>query len=156
MNSEYSNYWKDPRWQRFRLKVLEKDGFKCTNCGDAKSELHAHHLYYISKRKPWEYPEECVLTLCDDCHKVTHEVPSEILEWEISLGVFTRAYHGNTIGFAIGPMAYHLSADSIEELSDAVSWSICNREDLLKKILSSYRKSKLWKKSKPNKGGTLE
>lgn len=156
MKSEYSNYWKDPRWQKFRLKILEKDGFKCAQCGDGKSELHAHHLYYISKRKPWEYPEESVLTLCENCHTETHEDPSQFLQWETSFGVFTRAAHGATIGFRIFDAYNYSPAESLEEMADAVAWSLRKKKSMWIKILRAYRKSDSWKPTKPNKGGTIE
>lgn len=154
--SEYSNHWKDPRWQKFRLKILEKDGFKCTQCGDDKSPLNAHHLYYISKRKPWEYPYSSVLTFCDDCHDENHEDPTQILEWETSFGVFTRAYHGDTIGYSIFGAYNETTAESVEEMADAVAWTLRKKGFMWKKLLTAYRKSKLWKPTKPNGGGTIE
>ena len=34
--------------------------------------LHVHHKYYNLKKLPWEYPNEALTTLCDDCHKEVH------------------------------------------------------------------------------------
>lgn len=65
----YSEKLLDPRWQKKRLEILNRDGFKCLDCGDADSTLHVHHRYYISGRHPWEYPDFCFKTLCKDCHK---------------------------------------------------------------------------------------
>ena len=61
----------DPRWQRMRLKILERDSFTCTYCGDSKSTLHVHHGMYMPGKDPWEVPEYCLLTLCADCHDFT-------------------------------------------------------------------------------------
>ena len=36
----------DPRWQKKRLEILNRDEFKCRSCGDDKSTLHVHHGYY--------------------------------------------------------------------------------------------------------------
>jgi len=33
----------DPRWQKKRLEILERDGFECNSCGDSSTELHVHH-----------------------------------------------------------------------------------------------------------------
>ena len=35
--------------------------------------LNVHHTYYIEGRKPWEYDNETLVTLCEDCHKKRHE-----------------------------------------------------------------------------------
>jgi hypothetical protein len=35
--------------------------------------LNVHHKYYIQGYKPWEYDNEALVTLCEDCHKKLHE-----------------------------------------------------------------------------------
>ena len=35
--------------------------------------LNIHHTYYIEGKKPWEYEDEALETLCEDCHKKRHE-----------------------------------------------------------------------------------
>ena len=35
--------------------------------------LNIHHKYYISGKKPWEYEDDALVTLCEDCHKKRHE-----------------------------------------------------------------------------------
>lgn len=35
--------------------------------------LNIHHKYYIQKNKPWEYDDEALITLCEDCHKNYHQ-----------------------------------------------------------------------------------
>ena len=35
--------------------------------------LNIHHTYYIEGHKPWEYENEALVTLCEDCHKKRHE-----------------------------------------------------------------------------------
>jgi hypothetical protein len=35
--------------------------------------LNVHHTYYQSGKKPWEYPDESLITLCNPCHRKTHE-----------------------------------------------------------------------------------
>ena len=69
----YREQYKDPRWQKKRLEVLDGDGFACRNCGDSTSPLHVHHIFYISGRSVWEYDERSLMTLCEDCHKSAHE-----------------------------------------------------------------------------------
>lgn len=35
--------------------------------------LNIHHTYYIKDSKPWEYENDSLVTLCEDCHKKRHE-----------------------------------------------------------------------------------
>lgn len=66
--SNYSDKLKDPRWQKKRLLILERDGWKCLCCGDDKEQLQIHHLIY-SKGEPWDAPDENLETLCRSCHE---------------------------------------------------------------------------------------
>jgi hypothetical protein len=72
MSSEYSEKLKDPRWQRMRLEVFQRDGFRCVACDDSKTTLHVHHLIY-SKGEPWDSPMETLETLCEDCHDLRED-----------------------------------------------------------------------------------
>lgn len=76
--SEYSEKLKDPRWQKKRLEIMQRDNFTCRLCGDAESELNVHHLYYVSGKAVYEYDNESLVTLCHDCHKSSHNEISKI------------------------------------------------------------------------------
>jgi hypothetical protein len=67
----YAEKLTDPRWQRVRLKVLERDSFCCKLCSDEKTTLHVHHSYYDKNADPWDYPLDSLVTLCKDCHLIT-------------------------------------------------------------------------------------
>jgi len=66
---KYAEKFKDPRWQKKRLKILKRDKFTCQSCYDGDSTLHVHHRYYIKGRDPWDYPDEALVTLCEECHE---------------------------------------------------------------------------------------
>jgi hypothetical protein len=34
--------------------------------------LNVHHRYYVKGRRPWEYPNFSLVTLCRDCHEDEH------------------------------------------------------------------------------------
>ena len=70
----YSEKLKDPRWQRKRLEIMERDRFSCSVCCEDKSMLSVHHRYYITGRMPWEYPDWALITLCESCHKDRHDL----------------------------------------------------------------------------------
>lgn len=77
--SEYSALLKSPMWQKKRLDILNKNGFKCEECGDYENnQLHVHHGYYEKGKKPWEYPDCCYHVLCSDCHLERHKIESNL------------------------------------------------------------------------------
>jgi 5-methylcytosine-specific restriction endonuclease McrA len=65
----YGQLLRDPRWQRKRLEILERDQWKCRHCGDADNELQVHHKRYERDKAPWEISEGALVTLCHDCHE---------------------------------------------------------------------------------------
>lgn len=67
----------DPRWQKKRLQILNRDNFTCCECGDDKNTLHVHHKIYIHGNEPWEYPDNHLVTLCAICHEQEEQCKSE-------------------------------------------------------------------------------
>lgn len=64
----YSEKLRDPRWQRKRLQILERDNFTCGSCGDKTSELHVHHREYESGGEPWDGDDRMKCARCKACH----------------------------------------------------------------------------------------
>jgi len=69
---EYKELLKDPRWQRKRLEIFQRDDWTCKYCGNSEIELHAHHKEYIKDLKPWEYEDSLLITVCRICHDQMH------------------------------------------------------------------------------------
>jgi hypothetical protein len=67
--SEYMKKLRDPRWQRKRLEIMQRDDFTCQHCFENGKTLHVHHTFYVSGRDPWDYPDNTLMTLCEDCHE---------------------------------------------------------------------------------------
>ena len=67
--SSYSQKLRDPRWQKKRLIIMDRDKFTCCNCGESEQTLNVHHCYYEAGREPWDYPEASLITLCESCHE---------------------------------------------------------------------------------------
>ena len=67
--SKYSDKLKDPRWQKKRLEILQRDSFACQKCYDDESTLNVHHKLYLPNIDPWDYPDELLITLCENCHE---------------------------------------------------------------------------------------
>lgn len=74
----YTEKLKDPRWQKKRLEILNRDNWRCcvTGCFETEKTLHVHHLDYISGKEPWDYPDEYFMTVCENCHEeISNERP---------------------------------------------------------------------------------
>lgn len=83
--TSYAEKLKDPRWQRKRLEILNRDEFTCLSCGDKQRTLHVHHGCYLRGRDPWDYPSELLFTLCESCHAETTQTLDEIQKFIGSL-----------------------------------------------------------------------
>ena len=82
--SEYSEKLKDPRWQKKRLEIMQRDGFKCKWCGDGKNTLNIHHYAYSGE--PWEVDNNELVTICRHCHLIietvyTKKVKVDFISW---------------------------------------------------------------------------
>lgn len=64
---KYFEKLRDPRWQKRRLEVLQREAFTCQRCGSDENELHVHHLRY--GKDPWDTDPEFLECLCINCHE---------------------------------------------------------------------------------------
>lgn len=79
-NRSYFELFKHPNWQKKRLEILERANFECEDCGEKNVTLHIHHQYYKKDLAPWEYPDESLHCLCENCHKKAQNIRSLIQE----------------------------------------------------------------------------
>lgn len=101
----YSEKLKDPRWQKKRLEILNRDNWQCVSCLSKDKTLHIHHVDYLKGKDPWEYDDEYLMTLCYECHKeFTEELPrlekelistlrpalKDTLNWRFTIDVFEK------------------------------------------------------------------
>ncbi len=78
MKSYYEKL-KDPRWQKKRLEIMERSGFCCDICHDKNSTLNVHHYYYIKNYNPWDYPDNALGCLCENCHIEIQDKCNELM-----------------------------------------------------------------------------
>lgn len=113
---------RDPRWQKRRLKILERDKWECQRCADASSTLNVHHLWYDGE--PWDVPDEALLTLCDDCHEAedAERKDSEQRILAILRAKLPLAWQLESLAMAIAAS----DRAALNELGglDALTWSI--------------------------------
>lgn len=70
--SEYTEKFKDPRWQKKRLEILDDRGWACELCCRKEKTLHVHHVCYFKGKDPWEYEDHLLRVLCEECHEDEH------------------------------------------------------------------------------------
>lgn len=74
----YLDKLKDPRWQKKRLEILNRDEWTCTFCDAKDTTLNVHHISYFNE--PWDAPNTHLITLCEDCHKAETDDLKEVIK----------------------------------------------------------------------------
>ena len=64
----YAEKLKDPRWQKKRLEIFQRDKFRCMECFSDEKSLQVHHIAYKGK-EPWDTPNKLLITYCYECHQ---------------------------------------------------------------------------------------
>lgn len=125
--SAYFAKLKDPRWQKKRLEILNRDQFTCRLCDDKESTLHVHHVWYERGADPWDYPENCLITLCENCHEELHvaRIGDGILESVLIGGIkFSNIYeflYAFQLSFADGPNPKRFTSKQWSDFSEGIS-----------------------------------
>jgi hypothetical protein len=128
-SDSYSKLLLDPRWQKRRLQIFDRDGWQCTACGNKDKTLNVHHLEYSGK--PWEAPDDCLETLCEDCH----EWRTWLAEKFYSGKVKTRILYGIFWGLEL---AFCYDEEFVNKPEPGLHWP-----DFVKRILDRERESRL-------------
>lgn len=73
----YDDLLQRDEWKDKRLKILNRDNNRCVYCG-SNANLNVHHKYYYAypngrKVEPWNYPDNALITLCENCHHKVHK-----------------------------------------------------------------------------------
>ena len=67
-------YFRDTvQYKQWRIAVYRRDGFKCQSCGQVGKNLNAHHMVPIAVDITKIYDMSNGITLCKDCHILTHK-----------------------------------------------------------------------------------
>ena len=130
----YAEKLRDPRWQKKRLEIFERDDWKCRNCGDTTSTLHVHHRRYAKGRDPWDYDERELVTLCEECHEVEPEVWNELMVC-LEQGLILDGFLAEELWFLIN------SAHLIAKLGNPREFLKKLHDDLEKRVLQNRNKS---------------
>ena len=77
----YQEKLKDPKWQKRRLEILQRDMWCCQICNNENDTLNIHHFQYRKGLEPWEYEDDELITLCEGHHGFIsrHKIPKELI-----------------------------------------------------------------------------
>lgn len=134
--SPYQKKLQDPRWQKMRLRILERDEWMCQKCYDSKNTLHVHHRYYMQGCDPWDYPPEALATLCARCHEEeTAQRPlaeQHLLDVLRHIGLFYQDVYELADGF------HHWKCPHLEEVTMcAITWMLKD-EALMHQLIKQF------------------
>lgn len=76
MAKTYFEKLQDPRWQKKRLEILNRDEFTCQSCFDKDNMLQVHHIKYNSE--PWLTNSDYLICLCVSCHNSIEKSKNEV------------------------------------------------------------------------------
>lgn len=125
MTEKYSDKLKDPRWQKKRLEILERDEWQCQSCYDSEHTLHVHHRRYIPDRDPWDYPNQLLITLCESCHELEMEMLKERSDSLIEQ-VQEKFFSDGIESLAAGFNALEIVTHDSHVVADAYGWALSN------------------------------
>ncbi len=122
MGKKYLEKLKDPKWQKKRLEILERDNWSCQSCGDNKSTLHVHHKRYLPGKDPWDIPANLLITLCEECHHGERE------SWQEHMSALEDALKENFLSdhvysFASGILNIHIEQHP-DVTARVVEWAL--------------------------------
>jgi hypothetical protein len=153
-NHNYSDKLKDPRWQKLRLEVFQRDEFACVICGDDENTLSVHHLVYEKGKEPWEYPIKSLVTLCQVCHSA-ESFESKWTE-RMLIGVlkhcrfFSQQFNDLAEAFAFMPMVH-----TPEVIASVLNWALMD-ETIMRELTDRYFEMLMEKRKKRMKQNGME
>jgi len=132
--SKYSELLRLPQWQKKRLETMERDCFACQFCGNKEKTLNVHHINYEKGKKPWEYSDNILITLCEKCHKTEHKCEDDNSETD---------FQNSFKEFGIPSYFVRWLLSSLFNLGKVENVPYHKKLHLMLKFLSAYSKEKI-------------
>jgi hypothetical protein len=148
----YSEKLKDPRWQKRRLEILNRDNWKCKCCKDEDTTLHVHHIKYTGN--PWDAKDDDLITLCAHCHNYVSERKVDISSLVLPCAFKAKYEDGacvlffkreNKLSYAVFrnevfTLSYSFDDSDIVEIMQlvAISWFIEGKDDLAYQVVELF------------------
>ena len=109
----------------------------CQNCFNSESTLMVHHRIYISGQEPWDYDDDLLITLCEDCHKgesINMPVHEKGLIEAVKLNFLSEDVQELIGGFRRMRLQH-----SHERVATAISWAIQTPE-IQRELIDRHKK----------------
>lgn len=123
----YAEKLKDPRWQKKRLEILERDGWACQGCYGTEGTLHVHHRRYLPNRDPWDYPNNLLVTLCEECHE------AEKIGWQENLDlleILKEHFLASHVQQITGALINNFKTRHVPEVhASAIAWFLSSTKE---------------------------
>jgi hypothetical protein len=136
MPDKYSDKLKDPRWQKKRLEIMQRDEFRCQSCYDDKTTLHIHHRRYILGRAPWDYPDALLVTLCESCHEAEREMLESYCDDLVTM-VKEKFFAEDIYTLTTGIHQLEIVCHDSHVIADVYSWALSD-PDTQKELAEKY------------------
>ena len=136
----------DPKWQRKRLEVYNRDNFTCKSCGDTKTTLHVHHKKYTAEI--WDEPLENLETLCAHCHYIKERFKKETPEFDL-LSIYKKyskkydSYYLTAVAFSNernGYLVFQFSKNNNEDIQLVSCFVVDETAHILSSISNHQKK----------------
>jgi hypothetical protein len=124
--TNYLSKLRDPRWQKKRLEIMQRDNFTCQSCGEKEKPLHVHHRMYKKATEPWDYNGYLLITLCEECHGEFTEVKKEGAQENLMEGILSRFNEEDLTTLACA-LAYHELDGDPDESAYVIEYALTNR-----------------------------
>lgn len=142
---KYSEKLKDPRWQKKRLEIFQRDEFMCVRCFDGENTLSVHHCAYEKGKEPWEYDDDDLLTLCQNCHDIEYS-ERPLIEKSLLFALRKKKFMADDVQ-RIAVAFHEMELPHVPEVSASIiEWILQNRP-LMQHLTDEFFKSINTKKS---------
>lgn len=135
----YADKLKDPRWQKKRLKILERDEWMCQQCQETESTLMVHHFQYLKDCEPWEYDDHDLITLCKYCHEAEHRERKPFEDTLLNVLRFNHFFSHDILELASAINQMLFMCGSMYDNMKMLHWALKN-EDIMNYINDEYIK----------------
>lgn len=108
----YGELLRDPRWQKRRLEIMSRAEFHCEQCDDGGTTLNVHHKLYRKGAMPWDYTDDELACICENCHKTEHQARESLNR---ALAEMHITQIEQVLGFAEGLVAKQKVYEDSEE-----------------------------------------
>jgi hypothetical protein len=129
----YKEKLKDPRWQKKRLQIFERDEWACKMCCSTTKTLQVHHVRYYKNCDPWDYDDADLVTLCESCHEAEHGIACRVQEVESVHEFLLPAIDEPNVIISINQQIHQLTS----KLKDGVEVGL--EADILKNLMFLYK-----------------